>query len=223
MPQRWYSINTRPHYVIARALRAASAHGQTRERGQSRWALAFILDAMAGAQRRRFVGAALRIERVSRHAGGLLCPGVIFAKSFFVGSESSLAEHDRLCNIAVNQQHAREIATHPIRVRMLETAPLLEDRQRTLEERPRLPNGALSPQQAGVDVEAPCRCGMLGAEHLFADRKRALAKWLRPSKVTLILQKAAELVKAPAVSGCSRPNTFSRIASARSHSGRAPE
>jgi hypothetical protein len=64
---------------------------------------AFILDAMSSAYCQRFGDTALRIEHVSGDARRLLCPAVILAKSFFVGSEGSLAERDRQCHIAIGQ------------------------------------------------------------------------------------------------------------------------
>ena len=94
----------------------------------------------------------------------------MFSESFFVGSESSLAEGDRLCHIALGQELACEIATHAIRVRMLGAERLLEDRQCALEKRPRPHKVALVLKQAGEEVKAQRRRAMLGAERLLEYR-----------------------------------------------------
>ena len=112
---------------------------------------------------------------------------------------------------------------------MLGAERLFADRQRALEERPRPRKVALGLEQDGEVVEARRRIGMLGAEHLFADRQRALVERPRPCKVALGLKQDGEVVEALAVSGCSGPSTFSRIASASRRRGcrlgvsRAPE
>src|SRR5712692_4442823 len=76
--------------------------------------LVLMFDAIAGAQRRRFVRAALSIERVCRYAGGVLGPAVPFPEGLVVAGESSRAERDRLRRIPGGQRQAREIGTHAI-------------------------------------------------------------------------------------------------------------
>ena len=89
-------------------------------------------------------------------------------------------------------------------------------------ERPRAGEVALVLKQEGEVVEARGGLGMLGAERLLADRQRPFVERPRAGEVALGLKQAGEVVEALAVSGCSGPSAFSRIASARSKSGRAP-
>src|SRR5258708_5508122 len=110
------------------------------------------------------------MERVCRYAGGVLCPGVILPESLFVGGKSCLAERDRLRRIPDGQQQAREIATHAMRVRVLRTERLLEDRQRTLDERLRSRQVALVLYHGGEMAEARRGCGVLRTERLLEDR-----------------------------------------------------
>ena len=100
---------------------------------------------------------------------------------------------------------------------MLGAEHLLADRQRALEERPRPGIVPLGPQQAGEVVEAGRRVEMLGAEHLLVDRQRALVVAAAPRQGRpWACSKEARLLRLVAVSRCSGPSTFSRIASARS-------
>ena len=104
---------------------------------------------------------------------------------------------------------------------MLGAERLLADRQRALVERPRAGKVALVLKQAGEVVEARRRIGMLGAERLLADRQRALVERPRAGGRPGLEAGGARLLRLVAVSGCSGPSAFSRIASARSKSGRA--
>ena len=54
------------------------------------------------------------------------------------------------------------------------------------------------------------------AKRLLKDRQRALIERPCPGEVALSEKQAARLLKLCAVSGCSGPSAFSRIASARS-------
>ena len=61
-------------------------------------------EAIARAQRRCLVGAAKRVERFGRDAGGGLGPGMILAQKFFVRGESGLTKCERVAQIARDQQ-----------------------------------------------------------------------------------------------------------------------
>ena len=104
---------------------------------------------------------------------------------------------------------------------MIGAERLFPDRQRALEERSRSRKVALGLKQAGKVVEASRRIGMLGAERLLADRQRPLEERPRPRKVALVLKQDGEVVEANRRIGMLRTERFSRIARARSKSGRA--
>ena len=106
---------------------------------------------------------------------------------------------------------------------MLRAEHFLVDRQRALEELSRSRKLALVLKQAGQIVEAYRRTGMLRAEHFLVDRQRALEELSRSRKlVPGPVSRRARLLRLIVVPGCSGPSTFSRIASDRSESGRAP-
>ena len=63
---------------------------------------------------------------------------------------------------------------------------------------------------------------MLGAERLLADRQRPLEERPRAARSPWPEVAPARSLRLVAVSGCSEPSAFARIASARSLSGRAP-
>ena len=162
------------------------------------------------------VGAVQRVEGLSRDAGSVLGPAMVGAENLFVGTERGFGGAQCFSRVTRGDQQAGKMATRAICVGMLGAERLLVDRQRALEERPRRREVALVLQQAGEVVEARRRLGMLGAERLLADRQRALEERPRRREVALVLQQAARLLRLVAVSGCSGPSAFSRIASARS-------
>ena len=100
-------------------------------------------------------------------------------------------------------------------------SPRLVDRQGALVERSRSREVALGPKQAGEVVEALRRIGVVGAERPLADPQGALVERSRRCEVALGPKQAGEVVEARCRMGWSGPSARSRIARARSKSGRA--
>ena len=98
---------------------------------------------------------------------------------------------------------------------MLGTERLLADGERALEERLGLGVGAGGLVEHGEIVERGRDVGMLGAERLLADGERALVERLGLGVGAGGLVERGEIVERGAMSGCSGPSAFSRIASAR--------
>ena len=150
-----------------------------KSRCASSYSLAVAREAIAGAQRRRLVGAAKLGERFRDHAGGILGPGVIRAGSCLMCGQRSLRKGQSLS-----------------------VAPCVEKEARV--------------------ITLKALCGrMPRPERLFADGNRSTEQRLGFVSVTNIVEQTG-LLRLTAVSGCSAPSAFSRIASARSSSGRAP-
>jgi hypothetical protein len=62
------------------------------------------METIAGAQRRRFVGAAKRGERIGSDSGRILGPYVISSEGLFVGGERYLAKRERSARVAGREQ-----------------------------------------------------------------------------------------------------------------------
>ena len=98
---------------------------------------------------------------------------------------------------------------------MLGAERLLADGERALVERLGLRVGAGGLIQHGEIVERAGGVGMLGAERLLADGERALVERLGLRVGAGAWYSPARLLSEMAVSGCSGPSAFSRMASAR--------
>ena len=103
------------------------------------------------------------------------------------------------------------------------TEHFLADRQRAFQERPRPGKVTLGLEQPSEVVQAPCRIGMLGSRAPSRGSPARVPRAAVPPRGRPRPGVARpRLLRLSAVSGCSGPCTFSRIASARSKSGLAP-
>src|SRR5262249_54255426 len=107
---------------------------------------AIALDAIPRAQGHSLVGAAQRVEGLSRDAGSVLGPAMVRAENLFVGTERGVGGAPCFSRGGRGDQQPGQMATHAICVGMLGAARLLADRQRALEQRPRRRQVALALQ-----------------------------------------------------------------------------
>ena len=149
--------------------------------------------------------------------------GMLGSERLLADRQRSLVERPRAGEVALVLKQEGEVVEARGGVGMVGPERLLPDRQRPLEERPRPGEVALGLKQISEVVEARGgrRDGRVRApsRRSSAPARRAAARRRgRPGPEA----DAARLLRLVAVSGCSGPSAFSRIASARSKSGRAP-
>ena len=127
--------------------------------------------------------------------------------------------------VALSPKQGRKIVQARRRIWVLRSQRLLADRQRPLKKRLRARDkSSWNLKQAREAIQARRCVGVLRSQRLLLDRQRPLIKWPCTGVIALGVKKGREAVSfvPPCQRWVSSSSDFSRIASARSKSGRAP-